>query len=106
MYKIVIWVAVLIIVFIWSAIEPKDRLTWFLEVFSVIIGSVVLAFSAFYELLEWWVALFSEEATEAFLGMQGYEWDTQSDIAYALIAAIAAWALLSNWHDRQLKNFQ
>ena len=53
-----------------------------------------------------WVALFSEEAAEAFLGMQGYEWDTQSDMAYALIGAIAALALLSNRHDRQLKKFQ
>jgi putative membrane protein len=55
-----------------------------------------------YELLEWWVALISEEASEAFLGMQGYEWDTQSDMWYALIGAVAALVLLSRLHDRQL----
>lgn len=183
-------------VFIWSAIAPLDRPTWYLEVFPVIIGVVVLAatyrtfrltsllyvlillhcivllvgghytyaevplfndmkswfgfernnfdklghimqgfvpamiarelmirldivsgwqwrnffiicfclaLSALYELLEWWVALLSEQAAEAFLGTQGYEWDTQSDMGYALIGAIAALILLSGLHDRQLK---
>ena len=61
-----------------------------------------LGISAFYELIEWWVALLSEEAAEAFLGMQGYEWDTQSDMAFALVGAIAALLLLSSAHDRQL----
>lgn len=183
-------------VFIWSAIEPRDRPTWYLEVFPVIIGVVVLAatyhsfrltsllyvlillhcivllvgghytyaevplfnemksifgfernnydkighimqgfvpamiareliirldivrgrywrdffiicfclaLSAFYELLEWWVALVSEQAAEAFLGTQGYEWDTQSDMGYALIGAVAALVLLSKLQDRQLR---
>ncbi len=196
MYKKIIWLAVLISVFIWSAIEPKDRLTWLLEVFPVIIAlpvlavtynkfrltplvyvlillhclvllvgghytyaevplfndmktwfgfernnfdklghlmqglvpamiarelvirldivrgiywrnffimCFVLALSAFYELLEWWVALLSQEAAEAFLGMQGYEWDTQSDMGYALMGAVAALLLLSKMHDKQLK---
>ncbi len=61
-----------------------------------------LAVSAFYELLEWWVALLSAEAAEAFLGTQGYVWDTQSDMAYALIGAVLALTLLSGVHDRQL----
>lgn len=198
MFKQITWVAILAAVFIWSAIEPRDRPTWFLEVFPVIIGAVVLAatyrsfrltgllyvlillhaivllvgghytyaevplfndlkdwlgsgrnnydkvghimqgfvpamiarelmirqdivngkhwrnffivcfvlaFSAFYELLEWWVALVSEQAAEAFLGTQGYEWDTQSDMGYALLGAVAALLLLSRLHDRQLKNY-
>jgi len=62
-----------------------------------------LALSAFYELLEWWVALLSEEAAEAFLGTQGYVWDTQSDMWYALLGAVAALVLLSKLHDRQLQ---
>ena len=62
-----------------------------------------LALSAFYELLEWWVALLSEEAAEAFLGTQGYVWDTQSDMWYALLGAIIALLLLSRLHDRQLQ---
>jgi putative membrane protein len=65
----------------------------------------VLALSAFYELLEWWVALISEQAAEAFLGTQGYEWDTQSDMGYALIGALAALLLLSKLHDKQLRKY-
>jgi putative membrane protein len=68
----------------------------------VLVVSVCLAFSAFYELIEWWVALLSGEAADAFLGTQGYEWDTQSDMAWALGGAIAALALLSRWHDRSM----
>lgn len=62
-----------------------------------------LAISAFYELIEWWVALFSEEAAEAFLGTQGYIWDTQSDMGWCLYGAILALLLMSRWHDRQLQ---
>ena len=198
MYKQLIWIAIFAGVFIWSAIEPRDRPTWYLEVFPVMIGAVVLAatyrsfrltsllyvlillhcvvllvgghytyaevplfndiksmfgsernnydkighliqgfvpamiareliirldiihgrhwrnffiicfvlaLSAFYELLEWWVALISEQAAEAFLGTQGYEWDTQSDMGYALIGALAALLLLSKLHDKQLRKY-
>ncbi|MGZ8196560.1 MAG: DUF2238 domain-containing protein [Methylosarcina sp.] len=65
--------------------------------------SVCLAISAFYELIEWIVALFSDEAAEAFLGTQGDPWDTQSDMALALVGAILALATLSGLHDRQLR---
>lgn len=61
-----------------------------------------LAVSAFYELIEWWVALLSEEAADAFLGTQGYVWDTQSDMGWALFGAVLALVLLGQWHDRQL----
>ncbi len=198
MVKQIVWIAIVAAVFIWSAGEPKDRLTWFLEVSPVIIGAFVLAFtyrsfpltpllyvlillhaivlmvgghytyaevplfndlqsllgsernnydklghfmqgfvpamiareliirldivngrywrqfiiicfvlavSAFYELLEWWAALASEQAAEAFLGTQGYVWDTQSDMGYALMGAITALLLLSKLHDRQLEAF-
>ncbi|MGZ8144850.1 MAG: DUF2238 domain-containing protein [Methylosarcina sp.] len=68
--------------------------------------SVCLAISAFYELIEWIVALFSDEAAEAFLGTQGDPWDTQSDMALALVGAILALAILSRLHDRQLRALQ
>lgn len=61
-----------------------------------------LAFSAFYELIEWWVALLSDEAAETFLGTQGYAWDTQSDMGWALFGAIAALLSLSRLHNQQL----
>ena len=69
---------------------------------SFIIVCVCLAISAFYELIEWWVAILSDEAAEAFLGTQGYVWDTQSDMMYALIGAIMALVLLSRLHDKQI----
>jgi len=187
-----VWILVFAGVLLWSAIVPKDRLTWFLEVLPALIGAAVLALtykrfpltpllywlilmhsiilmigghftyaevpwfdhlfgstrnnydklghfvqgfvpaliareivirldiirgegwrfffivsfclglSAFYELIEWWVALASKEAADAFLGTQGYTWDTQSDMAFALLGAVAALLMLRHWHDRQL----
>ncbi len=63
---------------------------------------VCLAISAVYELIEWCAALLSEQATEAFLGIQGYVWDTQSDMAYALLGAIVALLTLSRELDKQI----
>ncbi|MCR9258729.1 MAG: DUF2238 domain-containing protein [Pseudomonadaceae bacterium] len=65
-----------------------------------------LGFSAFYEMIEWWVALLSGEAAESFLGTQGYIWDTQSDMAWALSGATIALILLGRAHDRQLQNLE
>ncbi len=62
-----------------------------------------LAFSAFYELIEWWVAILLNEASSEFLGTQGYIWDTQSDMAWALFGAILALVFLRKYHDKQLK---
>ncbi len=67
-----------------------------------LVVSVCLAFSAFYELIEWGAAVLSGAAAEDFLGTQGYAWDTQSDMALALVGAMAALALLSGWHDRSM----
>lgn len=61
-----------------------------------------LAFSALYELIEFWTALATGEAAEAFLGTQGDVWDTQWDMQMALIGAVTALATLSRAHDRQL----
>ena len=191
-----LWLAVFMLVFVWSAIRPADTLTWILEVAPAVIGLVVLlatrksfpltglvyslilvhciilmvgahytyaevplfdwiqdvfgqarnnydklghfaqgfipamvarevlirkdvingrawlnflvvcfclAFSAFYELIEWAVAAMTGGTAEAFLGTQGYIWDTQSDMAFALTGAVAALVLLGRLHDRQLK---
>lgn len=65
-----------------------------------------LAFSAFYELIEWWVALLSEQAAEAFLGTQGDPWDTQTDMFLALVGAITSLLLPSATHDRQLARME
>ena len=63
-----------------------------------------LAFSAFYELVEWMVAILSNDAADDFLGTQGYIWDTQSDMAWALFGSILALILLRNYHTKQLLN--
>ena len=68
----------------------------------VIVVAVSLAISAFYELLEWLVAEIMGGGAEAFLGTQGYVWDTQSDMALALLGAVAALILLGRIHDDQL----
>ena len=192
-----IWLFIYFAVFIWSAINPKDLFTWFLEVFPAMIAFVVLAitykkfrltplvytlilihciilmigghytyaqvpvfdfikeildqerndydklghlaqgfipamiareiiirkniisieawrnffivcfclaFSAFYELIEWWIAVLSNEASNDFLGTQGYIWDTQSDMAWALVGAILALVFLRKYHTKQLLN--
>jgi putative membrane protein len=190
------WIAVFTVVLVWSGIEPKDFMTWCLEVFPAVIGASVLwisrekfplttlvyvlilvhciilmvgghytyaevpigdwlrdafdgtrnnydklghfaqglvpamiarelvirlqvfnsvrwrnffivsfclGFSAFYELIEWWVALLSDEAADSFLGTQGYIWDTQSDMGLALLGAILALLTLSRVHDNQMR---
>ena len=69
------------------------------------ITAFCLGLSAFYELIEWWVALLSDEAADAFLGTQGYIWDTQSDMGYALFGALSALLFMRRWHDRQLQQY-
>lgn len=193
-----LWLSIYFIVLIWSAINPKEYITWFLEVAPAIIGLVVLsltynkfklttltytlilvhciilmigghytyaevplfdyiqemfeqsrnnydkvghfaqgfvpaiivkelvirkniintefwqnffsvcfalAFSAFYELIEWWVALLDDGA-EDFLGTQGYIWDTQSDMAMALLGSITAIILLSKTLKSQIDSLK
>ncbi len=69
---------------------------------NYIVLSIVLAFSAFYELLEWAVAVLSGETADAFLGTQGYVWDTQTDMAWCLVGAVSALLFLRRLHDRQI----
>jgi putative membrane protein len=70
---------------------------------NFIVVSICLAVSALYELIEWWVAELTGESAEAFLGTQGYAWDTQSDMALALIGAIFSLVALSKIHNEQLE---
>ncbi len=64
--------------------------------------SIPLAFSAIYEIIEWLVAI-SSSVGEAFLGTQGYIWDTQSDMLLCLIGSIVALILLTKVHDNSMK---
>ena len=71
---------------------------------NFIVLSICLAFSAFYELIEWWAALLIGEDADAFLGTQGYVWDTQSDMAWALFGAMVCLATLRKAHDQQIRS--
>lgn len=68
-----------------------------------IVVSIVLAISAFYEFIEWWVSLFSGGAGDSFLGTQGYIWDTQTDMFSALIGALVAVVFFSKLQDKFIK---
>jgi len=65
--------------------------------------AVPLAFSAAYEIFEWLASLSDPTDTEAFLGTQGYIWDTQNDMFFCLIGSIAAVILLTKWHNKYLQ---
>lgn len=69
--------------------------------FSIVVA-FCLAFSALYELLEWSVSMLTGAQGDAFLGTQGDVWDTQKDMATALVGAVIAQLTLAAWHDRQL----
>lgn len=65
--------------------------------------SVVFAFAAFWELLEWWVTLIvASDTGTAFLGSQGDVWDAQWDMFLALVGAIVALLVASGAHDRSI----
>lgn len=71
-----------------------------------IVCSVCLAISAAYEFVEWAVSVSTGEGGDAFLGTQGYVWDTQSDMLMALIGASAFVLFLSRKHDRAIANLK
>lgn len=70
---------------------------------SIFVMSVCLAFSAFYELIEWWVALAVGSDAESFLGTQGYVWDTQSDMFMALIGSAVFLLFFRKWQDSSIQ---
>lgn len=73
--------------------------------FAVVILTVAccLAFSAFYELIEWWTAVATGDNATAFLGTQGDVWDTQWDMFFALIGSIVAVLTLPRVHDVSMR---
>ncbi len=78
--------------------SPLARSRWL----AFLVVCACLAFSAFFELIEWWSALILGADATAFLATQGDPWDTQADMFCALIGAIGSLALFSRLHDRQL----
>lgn len=82
-----------------SRTSPLRRGKW-LALISV---AIPLAFSALYEIIEWLASLSNPTDTEAFLGTQGYIWDTQSDMLWCLIGSIVALVLFTKLHNRYLQ---
>ncbi|MBI3597490.1 MAG: DUF2238 domain-containing protein [Nitrospirae bacterium] len=78
--------------------SPLTRGKW---LFFIVV-SICLAISAAYELFEWGVAELTGTAADSFLGTQGDVWDTQKDMAFALIGAIISLLTLGKLHDRFL----
>jgi putative membrane protein len=67
-----------------------------------LVASACLAFSAFFEFIEWWAALIMGGDADAYLATQGDVWDTQWDMFLCLCGALAAQLLWARSHDRQL----
>ena len=71
-----------------------------------VVVCICLAFSAFYELIEWWAAVLLGQGAMEFLGTQGDVWDSQWDMFMALIGAILAQLLLARHHDHEIANIR
>lgn len=71
-------------------------------ILSVLVVSICLSMSAFYELVEWEGALIARNLSDDFLGFQGDKWDTQWDMLYALIGAIITVSIFSKVHDKHI----
>ena len=56
--------------------------------------------SATYEIIEWLAAEILGSDAESFLGTQGYQWDTQTDMLCACLGAAAALIILGQYHRR------
>ena len=67
---------------------------------------VCVFISVFYEFLEWFVAIASGQSADAFLGTQGYVWDTQSDMLYATVGATIMVIFIAKLQDKQIKHLQ
>jgi putative membrane protein len=78
--------------------SPLQRGTWLFALVVCVCGTI----SAVYELIEWQAAVLSGDNATAFLATQGDPWDTQKDMALAIVGAIVAQMLLSRLHDREL----
>jgi putative membrane protein len=69
---------------------------------NFIIVSICMAISVAYEFLEWFVSIVTGASGDAFLGTQGYIWDTQSDMLHATIGAVAGLLIFSRYQDKQI----
>ncbi len=78
-------------------------LPWLINLMAL---CVAMTISALYELIEWAAALMMGQGADEFLGLQGDQWDTQSDMFFAFLGALITWIFLARWHDRQINKMQ
>ena len=83
-----------------KGIMVRGRMLFFVVV------CICLAFSAFYELIEWWAAVLLGQGAAEFLGTQGDIWDSQWDMFMALVGAVLAQILLARRHDYEIANMR
>jgi putative membrane protein len=76
------------------------------KMLAFVVICIVMAISAWYELIEWGAAVALGQGADEFLGTQGDPWDTQSDMFMAFIGGCCGLLSLSRWHDRQLGALQ
>jgi putative membrane protein len=73
---------------------------------SFLTVTVCITISVWYEFLEWFVSIMTGEDADSFLGTQGYVWDTQSDMLYAMIGAISMIIFVSKYQDKAIENLK
>jgi putative membrane protein len=73
---------------------------------SFLTVTVCISISVWYEFLEWFVSIMTGEDAESFLGTQGYVWDTQSDMLYAMLGAISMIIFVSKYQDKAIENLK
>lgn len=73
---------------------------------AFLVVCVCVTISVLYEFIEWFVAILTGESGDSFLGTQGYVWDTQSDMLFAMIGAISMVLLFSKWQDAAIKKLE
>lgn len=73
----------------------KSWISWF------VMGVVALV-TSIYEIIEWSTSVLLGGSADAFLGTQGYVWDTQSDMLLALVGGLIACVCFGAMYDRYL----
>lgn len=75
-------------------------------ILSILVVCICLSISAFYELIEWGIALIAGKMANDFLGFQGDIWDTQWDMFWGLIGSIISVSNFYKIHDRYIDKIE
>jgi putative membrane protein len=81
---------------------PLTSTTW-INFLSICVAQ---AASSVYELFEWLISALYGSAGDSFLGTQGDIWDTQSDMLFCLIGALAAILMMGKIHNKAIEKIK